>query len=137
MDLSDLLSTLAPGGERSKCRDCQAPVYWLRSTPSDRNPVVKSKTFNPDGTAHWRTCTGEKSVAFRAGRDGPSKCKTCDVMVEWRECEDGKKRPYAGGAVHKCPNYRPGGQNPATGQGSRPTPTYVPEYTDAGDEIPF
>lgn len=36
--------------EQSRCRSCQAVIYWAETRNGKRTPM------NPDQTPHWATC---------------------------------------------------------------------------------
>lgn len=46
-----------------ECKYCGKEMVFI---PDKFKKDGKPKTVNPDGSAHWSTCTSESSVAFRA-----------------------------------------------------------------------
>ena len=99
-DLKGLLSALSPG--YAKCRDCDQRVWWIKELNPKPDVKPKNSMLDVDGTPHWLTCTAQSAVEYRAnreadraakgysgassgGRDAPTKCKTCDTMVMWKD----------------------------------------------------
>jgi hypothetical protein len=58
------LFAIPPGVPTSKCRGCQATIYWVKTLNGKRMPV------NADGTSHFSNCP--KANEFRKSNSAAS-----------------------------------------------------------------